>query len=139
VQRGPKNAAGLPHCCTLAAKLATEQFVIVQVACVTPFAAMASRFQGVHKESTGYKMLAALGWREGEGLVRRSLALILQPMSAGLPLTRVGARLQGAMKQGITEHIRVKKIHEKTGVGAVTLTFLPDSLSASSPGCFCTS
>ena len=29
------------------------------------------------------------------------------------------AHLQGAMKQGITEHVRVKKVHEKTGVGAV--------------------
>ena len=40
-----------------------------------PFAAMASRFQGVHKQSTGYKMLAALGWKEGEGLVRARISL----------------------------------------------------------------
>lgn len=27
-------------------------------------------FQGVAKDSAGYKLLAAMGWREGEGLVR---------------------------------------------------------------------
>lgn len=52
------------------------------------------RFQGVQKESAGYRLLASMGWREGEGL--------------------------GASKQGITEHIRVKKNFENWGVGAVT-------------------
>jgi hypothetical protein len=82
------------------------------------FAAMASRFQGVHKQSTGYKMLAALGWKEGEGLV--CMRTLLWPYGA-LPCscTEQCARVQGAMKQGITEHVRVKKVHEKTGVGAV--------------------
>ena len=28
-------------------------------------------FQGVDKESAGYKLLASMGWKEGEGLVRR--------------------------------------------------------------------
>ena len=107
--------------------LLSSSFVIALVACVAPFAAMASRFQGVHKESTGYKMLAALGWREGEGLVSYARRL-LPPMRAMLPLTRVCACLQGAMKQGITEHIRVKKIHEKTGVGAVPLSLFPARL-----------
>jgi hypothetical protein len=52
------------------------------------------RFQGVQKESAGYRLLASMGWREGEGL--------------------------GASKQGITEHIRVKKNFENWGVGAVS-------------------
>lgn len=26
-------------------------------------------YQGVHKESNGYKLLASMGWKEGEGLV----------------------------------------------------------------------
>ena len=41
--------------------------------------------------------------------------------SGGLPScsTEQCACVQGAMKQGITEHVRVKKVHEKTGVGAV--------------------
>ena len=110
--------------------------VIVQVTCVAPFGSlMASRFQGVHKESTGYKMLAALGWREGEGLVRRSCVRSVQPVRARP--SSPGACLQGAMKQGITEHVRVKKIHERTGVGAVTtLSLIQDSLPASSLGWF---
>ena len=37
---------------------------------------MATKYQGVHKESTGYKMLAALGWKEGEGLVRAQLCAV---------------------------------------------------------------
>jgi Pin2-interacting protein X1 len=52
------------------------------------------RFQGVQKESAGYKLLASMGWKEGEGL--------------------------GASKQGIKEHIRVKKNYENWGVGAVS-------------------
>ena len=52
------------------------------------------RYQGVQKESAGYKLMQAMGWKEGEGL--------------------------GADKQGIKEHIRVKKNHENWGVGAVT-------------------
>jgi Pin2-interacting protein X1 len=52
------------------------------------------RYQGVQKESAGYKLMAAMGWKEGEGL--------------------------GASKQGIKEHIRVKKNYENWGVGAVT-------------------
>lgn len=51
-------------------------------------------YQGVQKESAGYKLLASMGWKEGEGL--------------------------GASKQGIKEHIRVKKKFENWGVGAVS-------------------
>jgi len=56
--------------------------------------AQIQRYQGVQKESAGYKLMAAMGWKEGEGL--------------------------GASKQGIKEHIRVKKNYENWGVGAVT-------------------
>ncbi|KXZ53675.1 hypothetical protein GPECTOR_6g592 [Gonium pectorale] len=49
-------------------------------------------FQGVDKQSAGYKLLASMGWKEGEGL--------------------------GAKKQGITEHVKVKKKHDAMGVGA---------------------
>ena len=52
------------------------------------------RFQGVQKESAGYRLMSAMGWREGEGL--------------------------GAAKQGIKTHIRVKKKFENWGVGAVS-------------------
>lgn len=52
-----------------------------------------TRYQGVQKESAGYKLLKSMGWKEGEGL--------------------------GASKQGIKEHIRVKKKFENWGVGAV--------------------
>jgi Pin2-interacting protein X1 len=52
------------------------------------------RFQGVQKESAGYKLMSAMGWREGEGL--------------------------GAAKQGIKTHIKVKKKFENWGVGAVS-------------------
>ncbi|KAK2078469.1 hypothetical protein QBZ16_003309 [Prototheca wickerhamii] len=51
------------------------------------------RYQGVQKESAGYKLLASMGWKEGEGL--------------------------GAEGQGIKSHIRVKKNFENWGVGAV--------------------
>ena len=46
------------------------------------------------KESSGYKLLSKMGWREGEGL--------------------------GASKQGIKSHIKVKKKFENWGVGAVS-------------------
>ena len=52
-----------------------------------------TRYQGVQKDSAGYKLLKGMGWKEGEGL--------------------------GASKQGIKEHIRVKKKFENWGVGAV--------------------
>ncbi len=29
----------------------------------------AGRYQGVEKHSSGFKLLAAMGWKEGEGLV----------------------------------------------------------------------
>eukprot|EP00887_Chlorella_sp_A99_P006340 scaffold3.g6340.t1 len=51
------------------------------------------RFQGVSKDSAGYRLMASMGWREGEGL--------------------------GAAKQGIKSHIRVKRQLENYGVGAV--------------------
>lgn len=34
------------------------------------------KYQGVEKRSTGYKLLAAMGWKEGEGLVSLPLSLV---------------------------------------------------------------
>lgn len=48
-------------------------------------------YQGVHKGSAGYKLLASMGWKEGQGL--------------------------GANGQGIVEHIKVKKKADSLGVG----------------------
>lgn len=59
-----------------------------------PPTAPVTRYQGVDKQSSGYKLLAAMGWKEGEGL--------------------------GAARQGIKEHIKVKKKFENWGVGAVS-------------------
>lgn len=59
-----------------------------------------TRYQGVQKESAGYKLLMGMGWKEGEGL--------------------------GASKQGIKEHIKVKKKFENWGVGAVRSYTVPD-------------
>lgn len=59
-----------------------------------PATAPVTRYQGVDKQSSGYKLLAAMGWKEGEGL--------------------------GAARQGIKEHIKVKKKFENWGVGAVS-------------------
>ena len=55
--------------------------------------AESTHYQGVQKASTGFKLLKSMGWSEGEGL--------------------------GANKQGLKEHIRVKKKFEMWGVGAV--------------------
>ncbi len=52
-----------------------------------------THYQGVQKASTGFKLLKSMGWSEGEGL--------------------------GANKQGLKEHIRVRKKFEMWGVGAV--------------------
>jgi len=54
---------------------------------------MATHYQGVQKDSAGFKLLKSMGWSEGEGL--------------------------GVNKQGMKEHIRVKKKFENYGVGAM--------------------
>ncbi|KAK9821125.1 hypothetical protein WJX81_002607 [Elliptochloris bilobata] len=54
---------------------------------------VAQRYQGVEKHSSGFRLLSAMGWKEGEGL--------------------------GAKKQGIREHVKVRKKHDSAGVGAV--------------------
>eukprot|EP01025_Chloroclados_australasicus_P065307 TRINITY_DN8908_c0_g1_i1.p1 TRINITY_DN8908_c0_g1~~TRINITY_DN8908_c0_g1_i1.p1 ORF type:complete len:570 (+),score=62.91 TRINITY_DN8908_c0_g1_i1:66-1775(+) len=51
-----------------------------------------SRYQGVDKGSTGYKLLTALGWKEGEGL--------------------------GANKQGMKTHLKIKQKLDNEGIGA---------------------
>lgn len=83
-------------------KFMLSQFILPYLAIFTIYrfphmAAMEplkQRYQGIQKESAGYKLMSAMGWKEGEGL--------------------------GATKQGIKEHIKVKKNFENWGVGAVT-------------------
>ena len=41
------------------------------------------RYQGVAKHSSGFKLLASMGWKEGEGLVRCSSV----PQSVAAPFT----------------------------------------------------
>ncbi|KDD74979.1 hypothetical protein H632_c948p0 [Helicosporidium sp. ATCC 50920] len=60
---------------------------------VTMASSLPALYQGVDKASAGYKLLASMGWKEGDGL--------------------------GASGQGIKSHIRVKKNFESWGVGAV--------------------
>lgn len=38
-------------------------------AALLPATALPNMYQGVQKESAGYKLLASMGWREGDGLV----------------------------------------------------------------------
>eukprot|EP00775_Hariotina_reticulata_P012820 gene12820-12947_t len=54
--------------------------------------ALPNLYQGVDKQSFGYKLLENFGWKEGQGL--------------------------GANKQGIKEHVKVKKKQDALGVGA---------------------
>ena len=39
--------------------------------------AQAVKYQGVDKESSGYKLLAAMGWQEGSGLVSVDKCLLV--------------------------------------------------------------
>ncbi len=34
------------------------------------------RYQGVEKQSSGFRLLSAMGWKEGEGLVRALAACL---------------------------------------------------------------
>ena len=74
------------------------------------------KYQGVDKESSGYKLLAAMGWQEGSGLVRLPVDLSFWNCS---PTDPTSGPVQGARQQGIKEHVKVKKKHDSTGVGAV--------------------
>lgn len=113
----------------------------------------AVRYQGVDKASFGYKLLANLGWREGEGLVRvfypagsavdtcyyrchtcithpyvvlpffaheGSVAIVCRLKRGCRVLLHCAVLPQGANKQGIAEHIKVKKKFDALGVGAVS-------------------
>jgi len=79
-------------------------------------------YQGVQKQSFGYKMLSTMGWKEGQGLVRPWLwVAVLSPAEQNCSHSssmRVSL-WQGANHQGIKEHIKVKKKQDAFGVGAV--------------------
>ena len=81
------------------------------------------RYQGVEKHSSGFKLLASMGWKEGEGLVRRSASDIKLRLAAHL-FSRQGCiptpyLMQGAKRQGMKQHIKVKKNSENAGIGLV--------------------
>ena len=46
------------------------------------------RYQGVEKQSSGFRLLSAMGWKEGEGLVRALAAClyILSPVACVVAL-----------------------------------------------------
>jgi Pin2-interacting protein X1 len=46
--------------------------VIILIAAMADLVDGTTRYQGVDKQSAGYKLLASMGWSEGEGLVRPS-------------------------------------------------------------------
>lgn len=98
-------------------------------------AALPNLYQGVEKGSFGYKMLATMGWKEGQGLVRSCFAphreLGAKPvLRQHAAVYQPGWQLcfgvvQGANKQGIKEHVKVKKKQDALGVGAVSGTPTP--------------
>jgi hypothetical protein len=98
-------------------------------------------YQGVDKGSFGYRFLATLGWKEGQGLVRFACVFSRTPKSRRCSGSHARARTnreqdpsiltiatprpphhslksQGATKQGITSHIRVRQKADALGVGA---------------------
>ena len=84
------------------------------------------RYQGVEKHSSGFKLLASMGWKEGEGLVSSapgSTQTWLRPVYAnGQYLSRTS--LQGAKRQGLKHHIKVRKMQENAGIGLVRVLCL---------------
>ena len=80
------------------------------------------RYQGVEKHSSGFKLLASMGWKEGEGLVRYSTSDTEYWLAA---LTCVGNApqppfsVQGPKRQGMKQHIKVRKNVENAGIGLV--------------------
>lgn len=79
------------------------------------------RYQGVEKHSSGFKLLAAMGWKEGEGLVRYFFSFVC--FSATwllLLLLLICSALQGAKGQGRKEHIKVRRRQDSSGIGLVS-------------------
>ena len=87
------------------------------------------RYQGVEKHSSGFKLLASMGWKEGEGLVRCSTSGVAYCLAALTICVRTVSQppdsVQGAKRQGLKQHIKVRKNVENAGIGLVSL----DSLS----------
>lgn len=86
-------------------------------------AAIQERYQGLEKHSSGFKLLSAMGWKEGEGLVRDAAApYILAGVSlVCTELTQLFySYAQGSKKQGLKEHIKVKKKSNNAGIGVVS-------------------
>lgn len=80
---------------------------------------VAQRYQGVEKHSSGFRLLSAMGWKEGEGLVRLLSDLSLFMCSRTSGAESACCLSQGAKKQGIKSHVKVSKKHDSAGVGAV--------------------
>lgn len=91
------------------------------------------RYQGVEKHSSGFKLLASMGWKEGEGLVScspQTESCWLCPDILGKPLLSTLVSMQGAKRQGMKHHIKVKKVQENAGIGLVRIMFCQAA-------CFC--
>jgi len=99
--------------------------------------ALPNLYQGVDKQSFGYKLLANFGWKEGQGLVSKRSCLVSEVAAYSLQHMTVHLHwqssndtsmlhshdfiaTQGANKQGIKEHVKVKKKQDALGVGAVS-------------------
>ena len=81
------------------------------------------RYQGVEKHSSGFKLLAAMGWKEGEGLVRCLFSFLLHfgYLAAASSLAHILYLLQGAKGQGRKEHIKVRRRQDSSGIGLVSM------------------
>ncbi len=81
-------------------------------------------YQGVNKASCGYKLLAAMGWQEGEGLVCTcDVVCCLWSFQLHYQQTLCVIYTKGAQKQGIKSHVKVKKKIDNAGVGKVLLVY----------------
>jgi G-patch domain len=101
-------------------------------------------YQGVERESMGYRMLASMGWNEGDGLAcscrllpvgwLRCVLLQFVTASCSIPLLAAldlvagdeaqlrvpRGGMQGARKQGIKTHIKASKRIDNSGIGVTT-------------------
>ena len=98
------------------------------------------RYQGVEKHSSGFKLLASMGWKEGEGLVRCSTSGIAYWLAALTISVRNVSQppefVQGAKRQGLKQHIKVRKNVENAGIGLVSRDSLSGGCTMLRGDCF---